>query len=193
MTFMPHRVWRLGFLVFLASAPCLLATPANKAALERDFDRFLAKELARCTTCHLPSENKAPENLDEFPHNPFGQRLRAVGSELAKSGAKKSIPARLRAIAGEDADGDGTDNETELLLGRNPGDARDVPAKSELKGARKLRNEFTTFLASYRWRPFEPVQRPAVPKTGDSRRGHNPIDAFVAAQRSARKLTPRPE
>ena len=191
MTFLAHGVRCLGLIVFLASTSSLLATPANKAALERDFDRFLGKGLARCTTCHLPSENKEPKSLDEFPHNPFGQRLRAVGIELEKSGAKNNIPARLRAIAREDADGDGTDNETELLLGRNPGDARDVPTKTELNGARKIRSEFATFLASYRWRPFEPVQRPAVPKTADSM--HNPIDAFVSAERSARKLTPRPE
>jgi hypothetical protein len=78
-------------------------------------------------------------------------------------------PVRLRAVAREDADGDGADNETELLLGRNPGDARDAPTKSELSAARKIRSEFATFLASYRWRPFDPVQRPAVPKTADSR------------------------
>ena len=81
-----HGVRRLGLIVFLASTTWLLATPANKAAPERDFDRFLGK-----------------------------------------------------------------------------------------------------------WRPFEPVQRPAVPKTGDAKWGHNPIDAFVATERSARKLTPRPE
>jgi hypothetical protein len=85
MTFLAHVVRRLGLLVFLASAPSLLSTPANEAALERDF------------------------------------------------------------------------------------------------------------LASYRWRPFEPVQRPAVPKTGDSNWAHNPIDSFVAAERSARRLTPRTE
>jgi hypothetical protein len=181
----------LGLIVFLASTPWLLATPANKAALERDFGRFLTKGLDRCTTCHLPSENKAPESLDEFPHNPFGKRLREVGRELAKSGSKTNIAVRLRAIAREDADRDGTDNETELLLGRNPGDASDKPTKAELSGARKIRNEFATFLASYRWRPLEPVQRPAVPKTADS--AHNPIDAFVAAEHRARKLTPRPE
>jgi hypothetical protein len=193
MTFLAHRVWRLGLWVCLASTSWLSATPANKAALERDFDRFLGKGLARCTMCHLPSENKAPENLDEFPHNPFGQRLRELGIELAKSGAPRTIPTRLRAIAREDADGDGTDNETELLLGRNPGDATDVPTKTELSASRKIRREFATFLASYRWRPFEPVQRPPVPKSADSARGRNPIDAFVAAERSARKLTPRPE
>src|SRR5206468_6961918 len=57
----------------------------------------------------------------------------------------------------------------------------------------RIHSEFATFLASYHWKPFDPVQRPAVPKTGDSKWGHNPIDAFVAAERSARKLTPRPE
>jgi len=55
------------------------ATPANKAALEKHYDKFLTRELARCTTCHLPSDNKNPESLDEFPHNPFGVRLRSVG------------------------------------------------------------------------------------------------------------------
>ena len=43
MTFLAHRAWRLGLFLFLASTPWLLATPANKAALERDFDRFLPK------------------------------------------------------------------------------------------------------------------------------------------------------
>src|ERR1044071_6930620 len=51
-------------------AGCLSAahgTPANKAAVEKHYDRFLAKGLARCTLCHLPSENKNPESLDDFP------------------------------------------------------------------------------------------------------------------------------
>ena len=54
-----HGVRRLGLIVFLASTSWLLATPANKAALEREFDRFLGTGLDRCTTCHLPSENSA--------------------------------------------------------------------------------------------------------------------------------------
>ena len=54
----------VGLLSFAASA---MATPANKAALEKHYDKFLAKNLARCTTCHLPSDNKNPESLDEFP------------------------------------------------------------------------------------------------------------------------------
>src|SRR5829696_4715735 len=70
-------------------------TPANKAAFSRHYDRFLARNLDRCTTCHLPSANKNPESLDEFPHNPFGARLRIVGRELSQSSKSKDIAARL--------------------------------------------------------------------------------------------------
>ncbi len=169
------------------------ATPANKAALEKHYDKFLAKNLARCTTCHLPSDNKNPESLDEFPHNPFGARLRAVGKQLTANGQKKDIPARLALVAREDADGDGVDNETELLLGYNPGDAKITPTKKELSDAKKKRAEFAQFLASYRWQPFEPVKRPAVPETTNPKWVRNPIDAFVAAEHQARGLKPRPE
>src|SRR5262245_7517278 len=92
-----------GAIVALLPVATVRATPANKAALERHYDKFLAKELARCTTCHLPSENKNPESLDEFPHNPFGHRLRVVGKELAKASERKDIPARLKIIAKEDS------------------------------------------------------------------------------------------
>src|SRR5262245_17496975 len=105
----------------------LAATPANKMALARHYDKFLAKELNRCTTCHLPSDDKAPENLDQFPHNPCGHRLRLLGKELAAAGAKKDIPTRLALVANEDSDGDGVLNQIELLLGHNPGDAKDRP------------------------------------------------------------------
>src|SRR5262245_59047309 len=93
-----------GAIVALFPLSMALATPANKAALERHYDRFLTKELARCTTCHLPGDSKNPENLDEFPHNPFGNRLRMVGKELAEKGARKDIPARLKLVAKEDSD-----------------------------------------------------------------------------------------
>src|SRR5262245_273418 len=64
----------------------VLATPSNKAALERHYEKFLRPELNRCTTCHLPSDVKDPKSLDEFPHNPFGDRLRSLGEELAAEG-----------------------------------------------------------------------------------------------------------
>jgi len=174
---------------------CLLqagGTPANKLALEKHYDKFLAKDLARCTTCHLPSDIKNPESLDEFPHNPFGARLRIVGKQLAANGQKKDIPRRLQLLAREDSDGDGVDNETELLLGHNPGDARDTPSQKELTNAQKRRAEFRQFLASYRWRPFDPVARPPVPSAHGSW-ALNPIDKFIAAEQRARGLKPRPE
>jgi hypothetical protein len=170
-----------------------LATPANKAGLARHYDRFLAKELAQCTTCHLPSERKAPESLDDFPHNPFGHRLRLMGEELVKGDKAKDIAARLKRVAREDSDGDGADNETELLLGHNPGDPADTPTKQELASAPKKRAEFAQFLSSYHWNPFEPVPQPAAPKVQNRRWVRNPIDAFIAAEHSGRGLRPRPE
>ena len=169
------------------------ATPANKAAYEKHYDRFLSKELNRCTTCHLPSDKKAPENLEEFPHNPFGHRLRLLGEELTKAGAKKDLPARLTRVAREDADGDGADNETEILLGRNPGDSTDTPTTKELAEAGPRQAEWATFLDSYRWQPFEPVRRPPVPVVRNRRWARNPIDQFIAAEHEARRLTPRTE
>ena len=181
----------MAFLLFaLTNAD---ATPANKSALEKHYDRFLAKELNRCTTCHLPSDRKAPESLDEFPHNPFGHRLRLLGEELAKAGAKKDIPARLAQVAREDADGDGVDNEREILLGRNPGDAKDTPSSKELAGVGPRQVEWRGFLASYRWQPFEPVQRPLLPVARNQRWARNPIDRFIAAEHEARSLKPRTE
>ncbi|MEY4201305.1 MAG: hypothetical protein RLZZ265_3045, partial [Verrucomicrobiota bacterium] len=156
-----------GYALMLA---CLLfspavapATPANRAALERHFDRFLSADLNRCITCHLPSERKEPKSLEEFPHNAFGKRLHALDHELTAAGKPASLAARLALVAREDSDGDGVPNEVELLLGRNPGDAKDKPPAKELSKASTKQAEFAKFLAAYRWRPFETVQRPAVP------------------------------
>ena len=179
-----------SLLVGVASAP---ATPANRAALEHHYDRFLAKELNRCTTCHLPSDRKEPKSLEEFPHNSFGKRLHALGKELIAAGQPASLAARLALVAREDSDGDGVPNEVELLLGRNPGDAKDKPPGKELSKASAKQAEFAKFLAAYRWRPFETVQRPAVPVVKNATWVRNPVDAFIAAEHQARGLKPRPE
>src|SRR5688500_16976774 len=71
------------------------ATPANKAAFARHYDAFLDQRLNSCTTCHLPSSNKSPESLEDFPHNSFGARLRALARELAAAGRPKDIASRL--------------------------------------------------------------------------------------------------
>ncbi len=187
-----NRMIRLAgvFVLFTASVH---ATPANKAALEKHYDKFLSAELSRCTTCHSPATVKNPESLDEFPHNPFGDRLRAVGKELSRAGKKKDIPSRLMLIAKEDSDGDGVPNEMELLLGHNPGDGKDTPTKKELSLAKKRTSEFQQLLASYRWQPFEKVNRPALPKVKNTKWARNPIDLFVAAEQGQHKLKPRPE
>src|SRR5437870_5406870 len=68
------------------------ATPANRMAAERYFDRFLAKKLDNCSLCHRPLQaGRAPDSLADFPHNPFGARLRQVGESLRSAGRKADI------------------------------------------------------------------------------------------------------
>ena len=176
----------------LAGALPAFGTPANKAALERHYDQYLGKDLNRCTTCHLPSTINDPASLDDFPHNPFGDRLRRLGEELGKTEKRKDIATRLALAAHEDSDGDGVDNETELLAGTNPGDANETPAPDQIAKIERRRAEFGKFLASYRWQPFDRVERPAVPKVQNADWVRTPVDAFLAAGHDARGLKPRP-
>lgn len=179
-------------LVLLSFHDLAHATPANKKALEKHYDKFLVETLRNCSTCHLPSTNKAPETLDEFPHNSFGRRLRLLGDELVTAGNRKDIPTRLLMVSKEDADGDGVANETELLLGHAPGDTADKPSVAELDQMPKRSAEFASFLASYRWQPFDAVKRPSVPKINNPDWARNPIDYFIAAEQEAHHLKPRP-
>jgi len=190
----------LGIGILLAACATVGATPANRVALGKHYGKFLAAKRNNCTTCHLPARHdKPPTSLSEFPHNPFGNRLARAAAELSKAGRKTTIPARLQFIAAEDSDGDGVDNQTELLLGRAPGDPKDRPSARELTRAAQKRAAFANYLAAYRWEPFEPVRRPPVPTV--SKRWiiqnpefkiRNPIDAFLAAEYAARRLRPRP-
>ena len=183
----------IAFLFWVGFYFSVEATPANKRALVNYFGPFLDARFNACTTCHSPSAVKSPETLDEFPHNPFGNRLRRLGEELDSAGKKKDIPTRLAIISTEDSDGDGVDNLIELLSRHAPGDAKDKPDEKELSDVSKRRSEFKKFLAAYKWKPFEPVTRPAIPKIKNSRWVRNPIDAFIAEEHEARKLKPRPE
>ncbi len=185
------RAWLAAFIVAALLPSMAQATPANKAALVRHFDHFLSKNLQACTTCHLPSDKKDPDSLEDFPHNPFGDAVRKAGDKLKSEGKKRDLPARLAMIAAEDSDNDGVNNLTELLLGHNPGDAKDVPTQAELQEAPARRTEFATFLNSYRWQPFEPATRPAVPHVASAVR--NPIDAFVNEQLELHNLKPSSE
>ncbi|HEV8543745.1 MAG TPA: DUF1553 domain-containing protein [Verrucomicrobiae bacterium] len=180
-------------LALVLSVTSLMATPANKSALKHYYERFLSEDLNRCTTCHLPSEKKNPESLDEFPHNSFGHRLRLLGEELASNGKAKSLALRLKAVAEEDSDGDGVPNQTEILLGHNPGDALDKPTSREIKQLAAKESEFDRFLASYRWEPFQSVRPPEIPQIRNAGWIRNEIDNFIAAEHETRGLRPRPE
>ncbi len=178
----------------LGAPPSAEGTPANRIAFSRYYGRFLARSLDNCNTCHLPLKpGKSPTSLAEFPHNVFGHRLRLLGEELRKQGKKADIPARLRLVAKEDADRDGFDNETELLLGSAPGDQEVKPDAKKLAEASSIGAQFAKFLVSYRWQPFDPVNRPEIPRVKNAAWIRNPIDAFVAAEHEARGLKPRPE
>src|SRR5215510_12448499 len=130
---MPDFPRTLLGLVLILSVSSVGATPANKAALVKYYGQFLPTNLNSCTTCHLPAKlDHPPEDLDEFPHNEFGKRLRALGKELSQQGKPKDLATRLGMVAREDADKDGVPNQTELLLGHNPGEGKDKPSKREL-------------------------------------------------------------
>ncbi|HWY86554.1 MAG TPA: hypothetical protein VNX28_07515, partial [Gemmataceae bacterium] len=141
------------------------ARPAHKNALAQYFGPFLPRKLNDCRTCHLPDKpGTAVTDPDyEKPHNAFGARLKKVKDELRQGGQKTTIESRLDAILDEDADGDGVSNLLEILSGHNPGEKDDRPTASELADAEKLFVLFTKFRKSYPWRPFEAVQRPALP------------------------------
>src|SRR5690242_8170492 len=101
------------------------ARPAHKRALADRLGPLLARKLNDCRTCHQVTA--ADADPDDKPHNPFGARLKAVRADLRKAGAKSGITDRLDVIADEDSDGDGVANLLELLAGRFPGEADDVP------------------------------------------------------------------
>lgn len=171
----------------------LRATPANKSALEQHLGPLLVDTMQNCAICHTQDHGTGLESLEEFPHNPFGDRIRSAKDELKKTGKPTRIADRLALIADEDADGDGISNLDELLLGHQPGKKSDVPNAFELKTLEAQHDRYTEFQKRYPWEPFQTVTRPSPP-TGDFDAWvKNPIDAFIAAQHQSRSLSPRPE
>ncbi|MFT5465775.1 MAG: hypothetical protein ACI8UO_000871 [Verrucomicrobiales bacterium] len=156
------------------------ATPANKAALGKEFGGRLLEIMDSCATCHLRAHPDGAETLEDFPHNIFGKQLAAIGKN-------QPLGERFEQIANEDADGDGVSNLDELLAGSGPG-----AADSTKKPAEQLLAEFAEFQARYRWKPFEIVNRPEVPNAGDGW-ARGPIDSFIAAEHEKQGLTPNPE
>jgi hypothetical protein len=179
----------IGFILWLC--PTAQAKPAHQKALAEYLGPFQAAKLNDCRTCHLPATDK--EDDHERPHNPFGARLKAVKKELAQAGKPTDLASRLDTIADEDSDGDGVPNLVELLAGRLPGDPNDKPSATEIATARDKLSAFAKFRNGYRWKPFEVVKRPAVPKVKSAAWLRNPIDTFIAAEHEERGLQPGPE
>ena len=189
-------VWTLTAVCLLGSAGPAAARPAHLRSLVDHYGPFLPGKLANCSTCHLGAPAKSILSLADFPHNDYGKRLAAVQESLRSAGARADLPARLNATAAEDSDGDGASNRDELLTGRRPGERADRPSARELKDLPSRIRAYRSFERSYRWRPFDPVIRPAVPVavsgSASGRWVRNPIDAFVAAEHARRGLRPRP-
>jgi hypothetical protein len=174
--------------------PHAQATPANKKALEAYLGPFLKRPID-CRVCHLPDALGTKISLDEVdkPHNVFGKRLVAIRKEMARIGKAGErvveLETRLNALAKEDSDGDGVSNLLELLTGHGPGEKDNKPSASELQDSTRLLADFARYQQRYRWKPFEPVARPEVPRRPE---GSHPIDAFITAERDTQGLSPRP-
>src|SRR5262245_60690736 len=177
----------LAALLLLLLSTSLQARPPHKKALVDHFGPLLPKQLAACRTSHVPAPPNAPPDalVEEREHNAFGARLKSVKGELTKAGKKTDIPTRLDAVEDEDSDGDGVANLVELLLGHNPGEASDKPSDSELTSAATKVASYRDAQRNYRWRPFDIVQRPAIPSDRTLQAtcsSTNPIDTFVNAE-----------
>ncbi len=183
-------------LLFLMPSGVLHSTPANKKAFERHMGPLFDAKLDNCATCHVHAEaEEGAHTLKDFPHNAFGEQLRAVKEVWKKEGKRASIGDRLVFVAKEDADGDGVNNLDEILLGRKPGDAKDFPDAKEKTQIDASADLFAKYLDRYPWRPFEQVKRPAVPEVNPEHRQwvRNEIDAFLVAEQEVRGLNPRVE
>src|SRR5439155_25548404 len=109
LTMTGHRRW-IGFgALLLVAGPASLAVrpasakPAHRKAFADYSERFLGAGLNNCGACHVSmAPSKPPASLADFPHNPFGDRLRRVREELRARGARTDIPGRLRAVAPQD-------------------------------------------------------------------------------------------
>jgi hypothetical protein len=171
-------------LYLLLVATAVQARPPYRRALLDLLQLPASSRLNDCKTCHLPGKE------EKRPHNAFGSRLKALRAERKKAGLPTDIESRLIAAADEDSDGDGVNNLLELLAGSFPGDREDKPSADAIAAARKKREALLKSLAGYRWRPFERVQRPAVPPGVGFR---NPIDAFLEAERKKHGLVAQTE
>jgi len=182
-----NRFGAVPLLLIAMGAGPTLANPANRAALATHFGDLMAADLQSCLLCHVGEHGEGASSLDEFPHNAFGDAMRIAGEQLLDAGKDDAMSERMQLLAAADADGDGITNLLEILLGSHPGDPNHVPSQSDLDRSAELLSAYQSRLLRYRWRPFERVQRPAVPdgvtNTSGTMWSRGPIDDFIAQQR----------
>lgn len=179
-------------LVLLSSAGSACANPANQAATWQHFGKLIPERLQSCALCHVGAEGDEAADLDEFPHNSFGNAMRIAGQQLLDEGMDDTIADRIPRISDSDADGDGFSNLVEILLGSLPGDGTDIPSPEALDRQDDVLTAYRAKLADYRWRPFESVERPPVP-SDEGHWAHNPVDLFIANKHRQAGLHPQPE
>jgi hypothetical protein len=75
-----------------------------------------------CTTCHT-----SPPGRNVFGDTVAAKLLPDAPRPLTDDAFAAALPAVLAELAADDADGDGFDNETELLAGTGPGDETSFP------------------------------------------------------------------
>ncbi len=124
MPFRPrHLAGPLAALALAAPGPVVARPPGPSVLCELYPDAPACEVgLPDCTTCHTSPPGR----------NPFGDAIAAqllpeTPRPLTDVAFAEALPGVLAALAGEDTDGDGADNETELRAGTNPGVSADNP------------------------------------------------------------------
>ncbi|MEX2581371.1 MAG: DUF1553 domain-containing protein [Verrucomicrobiales bacterium] len=174
----------------LVSSTSLFATPANRKAFEKYFGPTLPAELKSCAVCHVRSEAHGAETLEEFPHNPFGEKLAALDGKITErfDAVFKSGDLLDKILLGQFPAG----NEGDAQQGSPDDSTLSANAAAEPELLERRRAEFAAFRDRYPWRPLETVKRPEVPATKTAGEG-NEIDRFIAAEHERLGLRPQPE
>ncbi len=157
----------------------LAAAPRRSSAKERHLEQvrvLLMARAARCNTCHVAGDGgwKARDGLNAYGRAlselPAGDALADRMVELEREGVQGAQKSNSIATDRRDVDGDGVPNWIEVLAGKSPADAADVP--SEKKRARIERVVSCTIC-------HDQTNLPG--KSGIEANPHNPLGKLLAS------------